>query len=190
MTSRIRLIVHSASFQVEPNVVLPMSTVIWLVRVLMGAVKLVGSTGALPITICTASASPAARVMPSTTAVARDVTLAGRSRCRIVCQRVVPRASDAVRHSSGTARRASYETLVMVGRIITVRTSDPANQLKPVSKPSQPRFIRNHGTRTVRPIHPYTTLGIDGGQERRPGAQPGLHCARGRRHSRLRSVKR
>src|SRR5262249_39391225 len=91
--NRIRPIVHSASFHGSPWTVLPMSSVIWLVSVVTGWVSAVGITGRLPITIWTASASPAARIMPSTMPVAIPDNAAGMSTWRIVCQRVVPRAS-------------------------------------------------------------------------------------------------
>src|SRR3954454_3055431 len=50
--------------------------------------------------------------------------------------------------------------LVIVGRIISDRTSDPANQLKPNVKPIERKFWRRNGTRTVRPSRPHTTLGM------------------------------
>src|SRR6185369_8633157 len=62
--SRTRPIVQRTWFHGSPETVLPISRVIWLVRVVIGAVRLVGIVGRLPITIWTASASPAARIMP------------------------------------------------------------------------------------------------------------------------------
>src|SRR5207253_299847 len=82
--SSTRPISHSASFQGSPLTVLPMSSVIWLVNVVIGAVRLVGMTGRLPMTIWTASASPAARIMPSTTAVTMPVSAAGSTTWRMV----------------------------------------------------------------------------------------------------------
>ena len=64
-------------------------------------------SGRLPMTIWTASASPAARIMPSTIAVAMPVVAAGSTTWRMVCQRVVPSASEPVRSSGGTARNTS-----------------------------------------------------------------------------------
>ena len=141
----------------------------------MGWVIAAGIDGELPMTIWTARASPAARVMPRTTAVRTPVRADGMSTWRIVCQRVVPRASDPVRSSCGTARKASYETLVIVGTIMIDRTSEPASQEKPVRKPGtvkmvptngRPREISalkveaRNGTRIVMPSQPHTTLGI------------------------------
>ena len=80
-----------------------MSRVIWLVSVVTGWVIAVGITGRLPMTIWTASASPAARVVPRTIAVRVPAAALGMRMCRIVCQRVVPSASDAVRWSCGIA---------------------------------------------------------------------------------------
>ena len=99
--------VQRASCHGSPNTVLPMSSVICEVRVVTGCVMDAGRVGELPITICTASASPAARVMPRTTAVRTPLRAEGIRRCRIVCQRVVPRASEPVRSSCGTAWKAS-----------------------------------------------------------------------------------
>ena len=84
-----------------------MSRVIWLVSVVIGAVRLVGIVGRLPITIWTARASPAARIIPRMTAVNSPVFAAGRRMCRIVCQRVVPSASEADRSSAGIVSSAS-----------------------------------------------------------------------------------
>ena len=50
--------------------------------------------------------------------------------------------------------------LAIVGRIISARTSDPANQLNPSVKPIPRKFSRRNGTRIVRPRKPYTTLGM------------------------------
>ena len=50
--------------------------------------------------------------------------------------------------------------LVIVGRIISARTSEPANQLNPSVKPIQVKFSRRNGTRIVMPSQPYTTLGM------------------------------
>jgi len=86
---------QSAWFQGSPVTVLPMSSVIWLVSVVIGWVRLVGMRGRLPMTIWTASASPAARIMPRMTAVAIPVLPAGSRMWRMVCQRVVPMAIDA-----------------------------------------------------------------------------------------------
>ena len=99
--------VQRASCQGSPKTVLPMSRVICDVSVVTGCVIAAGIDGELPMTIWTASASPAARVMPSTTAVRTPLVADGMSRWRIVCQRVVPRASEPVRSSCGTARKAS-----------------------------------------------------------------------------------
>jgi hypothetical protein len=65
-----------------------------------------------------------------------------------------------VRRSAGIARKTSYATLVIVGRIMRARTSDPANQLKPRVKPIPAKFSRRYGTSTVIPSQPYTTDGI------------------------------
>ena len=54
----------------------------------------------------------------------------------------------------------SYEMLVMVGRIISDRTREPANHEKPTLKPAQARFSRSQGTRMVMPSQPRTTLGM------------------------------
>src|SRR5689334_1510937 len=62
--------------------------------------------------------------------------------------------------SAGTARIASYEIAVIVGRIINARTSEPANHENPRVKPAQAKFSRRNGTRIVIPSQPYTTLGI------------------------------
>ena len=95
--------------------------------------------------------------------------------CRIVCQRVVPRASDPVRSSCGIARKASYETLVIVGTIMIERTREPASHENPVRKPgivmrvpttgsprlmSLPKVLLRNGTRIVIPSQPQTTLGM------------------------------
>ena len=69
--------------------------------------------------------------MPSTMAVTMPVSAAGMTTCRIVCQRVEPSASDPVRISCGTVAITSYEIDVIVGRIMSDRTIEPANQEKP-----------------------------------------------------------
>src|SRR4029079_7396614 len=50
--------------------------------------------------------------------------------------------------------------LVMVGRIISDNTREPANQEKPTLKPAHARFSRSQGTRMVMPSQPHTTLGM------------------------------
>ena len=99
--------VQSASCHGSPNTVLPMSSVICDVSVVTGWVIAAGSVGELPMTIWTARASPAARVMPRTTAVKTPLSADGIRRWRMVCQRVVPRAREPVRSSCGIARNAS-----------------------------------------------------------------------------------
>src|ERR1035437_5186338 len=113
--------------------------------------------------------------MPNTIAVSTPLRADGISRWRIVCQRVVPRAREPVLTSCGTARKASYDTLVIVGRIMIERTSDPASHEKPVWKPGMLNTWATtgseitilwlsvddrNGTRIVMPSHPQTTLGM------------------------------
>ena len=62
--------------------------------------------------------------------------------------------------SRGTVAITSYEIDVMVGRIISDSTSEPANHEKPRVKPTSWKLVRRNGTRMVKPSQPHTTLGM------------------------------
>jgi len=136
--------------------VLPICMVMTLVMVLTGSNIDFGTFAALPITICTAKASPNPLAKPNTIAVNIPGVAAGSNTRRIVCQRVAPKASEASFNSPGMARKASAATLAIVGNIIIANTIPPANTLKP--KP--PILFLIKGTNTLRPIQPYTTDGM------------------------------
>src|SRR5437879_1050199 len=101
-----------------------MACVILVVGVKKSAFRLYNLSGSdwPPRTIATASVSPIARAMHSTTAVARPVEAAGIIAFDMVCHLDDPRARLASRTLDGTARMASIDTLTMVGMIITTRT--------------------------------------------------------------------
>ena len=66
----------------------------------------------------TAELLPAAAITPAQAL--RSTTV------RIVCQGVAPRASEASRRPSGTARMTSWATAMMMGNTITASTTPPA----------------------------------------------------------------
>src|SRR5699024_7195726 len=110
------------------------------------------------MTICTASASPNARAIPSTTAVNNAGKAAGKSTRQIVCHLVAPKAYDPSRRLLGNASIASVAMVVIVGNIITDKTTVPVSKLNPVEASSNVFLIK--GTKTAKPINPYTTEGI------------------------------
>src|SRR5436305_1787244 len=124
--------------------------------------RLVGSD-LPPKTMATARVSPMARAMPNTTAVPNPAAAAGITALLIICQRVEPRAKLASRTLPGTARKASMETLITVGRIMATSTSVAAPQpYPPVTRPpvmGEDAFCKK-GTSTMRPKKPITTEGI------------------------------
>ena len=73
-TSAIR---NSALLQVEPNIVLPISTTILLVMVEVGAKSDEATIGVLPMSICTAMVSPTALAIARTTEVRIPGSAAG-----------------------------------------------------------------------------------------------------------------
>ena len=83
---------QSTSLCTVPIASLPMPMVSTDVSVDAGVNRLVGIWIALPMTICTASASPNARVIPKMTAVISDGAAERRTTFHTVCQRVQPSA--------------------------------------------------------------------------------------------------
>ena len=113
--------------------------------------------GAFPVTISTAIVSPTARPMPRMNAAVMPERAEGTTTCEMVCHRVVPRARLPSLYSFGTAEMASSETLIIVGRAMMPRRTDPASQVSPVGTE---KFTRIKSVRTIRPKNPYTTDGI------------------------------
>ena len=90
--------------------------------------------GRLPMTIVTAIVSPRARPRPRIIAPKMPFARVGQSTAmRVTSQRVAPRPYAASRWRSGTLRKISRETLVMMGRIITAMISDAARMLGPMN---------------------------------------------------------
>ena len=83
---------HSTSLCTVPMASLPMPMVSTLVSVDAGVNRPEGIWMALPMTICTARASPKARVMPRMTAVISDGAALLSTTFQMVCQRVHPSA--------------------------------------------------------------------------------------------------
>ena len=78
-----------------------------------------------------AMASPRARPMPSTTPVRIPERAAGTVTLKMVCILLAPRAREAARRESGTARREEALTLMTVGRIMMASTTTAESRLAP-----------------------------------------------------------
>ena len=74
--------------------------------------------------------------MPRMTAVMSEGVALLRTTFQVVCQRVHPRAYDPSRYWLGTARRASIESVVIVGRIMMASTRAPERMPAPVGAAS------------------------------------------------------
>ena len=100
-----RPIVQSAWFQGSPATVLPMSSVIWLVSVVIGCGQAGGHDRAVADDHLDRERLTGGAHHAQHHAVTMPVVAAGSTTWRIVCQRVVPRASEPVRMSRGTTSR-------------------------------------------------------------------------------------
>ncbi len=129
MIRRTSPIDHNVLFSILPYVVWPMFNVIIVVNVPAVSSRLSGRSFVFPITICTASASPNALAIPSTTAVSNVGNAAGISTFLIVCHLVAPSAYEPSRRCFGSDASASAEIDVTVGKIITESTIVPARRL-------------------------------------------------------------
>ena len=116
-----------------------------------------GMMGEFPVTIRTAIVSPTARPMPRMSAAVMPERAEGTTTCEMVCHRVVPRAREPSRYSFGTAEMASSETLMIVGRAMMPKRTEPASQVSPVGTE---KLTLITSVRTIRPKNPYTTDGM------------------------------
>ncbi|MNN01792.1 hypothetical protein D3C81_1144200 [compost metagenome] len=129
---------------------LPILNVITLVNVDVDSNSEPGICGAFPITICTASASPKARAIPSTTPVNKDGIVVGSTVRYKVCQRVAPSAYDPSFNPEGSAANASVAIDVIVGRIMIDSTVAPAA----IPRPCPGNRSLYNGTITLKPTKP------------------------------------
>ena len=116
-----------------------------------------GILATLPATMMMAMASPMARPMPSTMAVAMPLRAAGTLTRNTVSIWVAPRARDASSYSRGTARSAVSDTETIEGRIITASTMIAARSVAPEGRSKATRMA---GTSRIIPTRPYTTEGM------------------------------
>ena len=115
--------------------------------------------GEPPPTIKTAIVSPIALPTASITPARIPLPAEGIITLYIVCQSVAASAREASLYDLGTALRAVYETLIIVGSIIMLKTIAELIRLYPKLSSLLNVFFMSVAI-NVLPKKPYTTLGI------------------------------
>ncbi|BDU63106.1 hypothetical protein BOFE_06460 [Candidatus Borrelia fainii] len=155
--SKIKAVENRASLCVPDAY--PISIAMFTVSVLIGENIFCINRGEPPPTIKTAIVSPIALPIASITPAKIPFPAEGIITLYIVCQSVAASARDASLYDFGTALSDVYETLIIVGSIIMLRTITEVIKLYPkLSSLLKVFFIRV--AINVLPKKPYTTLGI------------------------------
>ncbi len=95
---------------------------------------LFGMSPELPASISTTIVSPMARPRPSMTAAKMPLDAAGTTTLYVVCQWVLPSASEPCRIAAGTLCSASSEIEMIVGSVMMPTTMPAVSAVRPDSR--------------------------------------------------------